>query len=312
MTTAGSRFVTCCVPALLCLLISLSSCEDPATTGSPALPPEETATDELFRVGAVVIREPDLLYHLKDRYEGHNDEPTRKRALEDLVRRAQFANEALEAGLRKDPVVSAEVRRLLETRLRESRLKALIAQAPEVSEQRLRAIYQSQIENFQSPETRKVAVLWLDSGPDPERVRRYRDRLTEARTFAIENKDIADHPGKGFSILGADYSEHSASRFRGGIVGWLGREGSLDPWSKAVANIAFSLETPGDISEVTARAEGVFLVRLVERKPAVTRSFESVAPTLKRAQESRTRENIRKKFEEDIISRQDVQWNTQP
>ena len=79
-----------------------------------------------------------------------------------------------------------------------------------------------------------------------------------------------------------------------------------------MADIAFSLETSGDISEVTARAEGVFLVRLVERKPAVTRSFESVAPTLKRAQESRTRENIRKKFEEDIISRQDVQWNTQP
>ena len=40
-------------------------------------------------------------------------------------------------------------------------------------------------------------------------------------------------------MLGADYSEHSASRFRGGLVGWMAREGNLDSWSKAVAAIAF-------------------------------------------------------------------------
>ncbi|MFP6895023.1 MAG: peptidylprolyl isomerase, partial [Roseibacillus sp.] len=62
----------------------------------------------------------------------------------------------------------------------------------------------------------------------------------------------------------------------------MGSQGNLDPWSKPVAAIAFTLGEKGEISEVTIRPEGVFLVRLVDLKPAVTRSFESVAATLKR------------------------------
>jgi hypothetical protein len=42
----------------------------------------------------------------------------------------------------------------------------------------------------------------------------------------------------------------------------------------------------------------------------VTRSFESVAASLKRAEQSRLRENIRQKFEEEILSRQGVEWTT--
>ena len=77
-----------------------------------------------------------------------------------------------------------------------------------------------------------------------------------------------------------------------------------------MASIAFSLEEKGEISEVTIHREGVFLVRLVDRKPGVTRSFESVAASLKRAEQSRLRENIRQKFEEEILSRQGVEWTT--
>jgi hypothetical protein len=44
----------------------------------------------------------------------------------------------------------------------------------------------------------------------------------------------------------------------------------------------------------------------------VTRSFESVAASLKRVEQARLREGIKKKFEEDILSRQDVQWTTKP
>jgi len=85
-------------------------------------------------------------------------------------------------------------------------------------------------------------------------------------------------------------------------------KGNLDPWTKAVSSIAFSLEGKGVISEVTTRKEGVFLVRLVDRKPGVTRSFESVSDNLKRAEQSRLRENIKKKFEEEVLSQQAVEW----
>ena len=295
-------------PVILCLLVTLSSCRDTGSTTESSTPPQEQRTDELFRVGSIVIHETDLTYHLKEHHGGRADEKTRQKALNDLVRRTQFAHEAIEAGLADDPALNAEMNRLLEIRLRESRLNTLLREAEEISEERLRELYEGQIDRFQSSETREVAVLWLDSGPDPDRVQRCRDRLGEARQFALENKDIAEHPEKGFSVLGADYSEHSASRFRGGLVGWVSLEGNLDPWTKAVSSIAFSLEGKGVISEVTTRKEGVFLVRLVDWKPGVTRSFESVAASLKRVEQARLREGIKKKFEEDILSRQGVQW----
>ncbi len=295
-------------PVILCLLVTLSSCRDTGSTTESSNPPPEQRTDELFRVGSIVIHETDLTYHLKEHHGGRADEKTRQKALNDLVRRTQFAHEAIEAGLADDPALNAEMNRLLEIRLRESRLNTLLREAEEISEERLRELYEGQIDRFQSSETREVAVLWLDSGPDPDRVQRCRDRLGEARQFALENKDIAEHPEKGFSVLGADYSEHSASRFRGGLVGWVSLEGNLDPWTKAVSSIAFSLEGKGVISEVTTRKEGVFLVRLVDWKPGVTRSFESVAASLKRVEQARLREGIKKKFEEDILSRQGVQW----
>ena len=308
MTGQGARASIRCASVTLCILAGLNSCKDAGNSIEPSPPPPEQRTDELFRVGSIVIHETDLAHHLGEHYRGRIDEKTRQIALDDLVRRAQFAQEAIEAGLADDPVVNAEVNRLLEARLRESKLNPLLKQPPEVSEERLRELYQAQIKRFQSSETRQVAVLWLDSGPDPDKARRCGDRLDEARKFALENKDIADHPEKGFSVLGADYSEHSASRFRGGLVGWLGSQGNLDPWSKAVAAIAFTLGEKGEISEVTIRPEGVFLVRLVDLKPAVTRSFESVAATLKRNEQARLRQELKAGFEEEILSRHPVKW----
>ena len=312
MTLAESATTILRAPVILCLLVTLSSCRDTGSTTESSTPPPEQRTDELFRVGSIVIHETDLTHHLKEHHGGRADEKTRQKALDDLVRRTQFAHEAIEAGLADDPALNAEMNRLLEIRLRESRLNTLLKAAEEIPEERLRELYQGQIDRFQSSETREVAVLWLDSGPDPDRVQRCRNRLGEARRFALGNKDIAEHPEKGFSVLSADYSEHSSSRFRGGLVGWMAREGNLDSWSKAVAKIAFTLTAKGEISEVISREEGVFLVRLIDYKPGVTRAFESVAASLKRAEQARLRENIRKKFEEDIISRQDVQWTTQP
>jgi hypothetical protein len=308
MTGPGARAGIRCASVILCILAGLSSCKDPGNSPELSAPPQEHETGELFRVGSVVIHETDLAYRLREHYGGRTDEKTRKTALNDLVRRAQFAQEAIDAGLADDPVLNAEVNRLLEARLRESKLNPLLKQPPEVSEEHLRKLYQAQIKRFQSPETRQVAVLWLDSGPDPDKARRYEERLDQARRFALENKDISDHPEKGFSVLGADYSEHSASRFRGGLVGWLGSQGNLDPWSKAVAAIAFTLGEKGEISEVTIRPEGVFLVRLVDRKSAVTRSFESVAATLKRNEQARLRQELKARFEEEILSRHPVKW----
>ena len=146
-------------------------------------------------------------------------------------------------------------------------------------------------------------MLWLNPGPDPARKHAYVEKLGQARDWLFNESDLADHPDKGFSVLGVDYSEHAASRFKGGVVGWFEPGGGADAWSRAVAEMVFSLEQDGEVSEVIERDEGIFLVRLMERKPAVTRSFESAKAQLEQQERARLRKQLEDEFEQAIEER---------
>ena len=103
------------------------------------------------------------------------------------------------------------------------------------------------------------------------------------------------------------YSEHQASRFKGGIVGWLESQGGMDSWTKAVAEIAFSLTKPGEVSEVKVRPEGIFLVRYMALKPAMLRSFESVASELERTERSRLKQQAETDYFKEMAAKYPVQ-----
>jgi len=263
----------------------------------------------LFRVGSITVYESDLKRELEERHAAPNDKEAKTKALDELVTRAQFAEAALAAKLDRDPAVRAQMAHALAARYKEQnllpRLKELSAPIPE---SRLRELYHAAEGRFRSGEKRQVAVLWLNPNGDPERTRQYQEKLTAAREWFSNHGDLKDHPDQGFSVLSVDYSEHAASRYKGGIVGWLEREGGMDAWSKAVAEIVFSLKEPGEVSAVITRSEGVFLVRYMALKPAVLRPFEAVSDELERAERQRLRAAAEAEFESGIKTNYSVQW----
>jgi len=182
------------------------------------------------------------------------------------------------------------------------------AASGEIPEERLQKIYQEQRERFQSEEKRQVAVLWLNPGADPERLARYQEKLRQAREWFTKDANLASRPEQGFSVLSVDYSEHAASRYKGGVVGWMQRAGGLDAWSKAVSEIAFSLGIPGEVSAVMTRPEGAFLVRYMALDPAVERSFDSVRGELEKFERQRIREKLEREFEGTIQAKYPVEY----
>ena len=155
--------------AAFAFVLAAASCKksEPAVTAPPAEDGEV-----LIRIGSIVIYQGDLDYHLKEKHDGRSDEAIREPALTELSERARFAQAALDADLDRDPLVRAEIARLLASRLREAELfpKLRAAAATPISEERLREIHDSQSARFASPEKRRVAVLWWNPGPDPARV----------------------------------------------------------------------------------------------------------------------------------------------
>ena len=290
-------------------VLMLASCDEKkevkATMPSP---PEADAV--LARVGDQAVRQSDLDIHLKDHHDGRKDPATQKIALEVLVERAQLAQAAMEEGLAHDPLVRAEYARLLATRYKEKHLNQQIADAgrQEIPEQKLREIYERNADQYISPEKRQVAALWLNHNGNPEREQAYKVKLQSAREWLMSHPEVKDHPELGFSVLSVDHSEHASSRFKGGILNWLQAEGGFDGFTKAVASIAFQLESAGQVSDVISVREGVFLVRLMDIKPAVRRSFDMVKAEIQQAEVRRLRSQLQQQFKENLTQKHPVNW----
>lgn len=289
-----------------CLLALVSCNRD--TRQQAANPSPAVAKRGLLRVGSVTITQEDLDLQLREKHAGRTDAETRQTALDELTERASLTQAAHDAGLENDPIARAEIARILISRLRETELtpKLQAIAAEPIPDSRLRGIYESRKEQFQSAQKRQVALLWLDPGQDPGRLAAYQEKLSQARTWFLANDDLRKNPDQGFSVLGVDYSEHAPTRFKQGILGWLDQSGGADPLAKAAAEIAFSLQKPGDVSDVISRPEGVFLVRFMAEKPAFTRPFESVSAELEQSERRRMRESVEADFVSAIKSRYPV------
>jgi hypothetical protein len=293
--------------ALLALFTFVTACNRKSADHEST--PASREEGALFRVGSIVVYEADLNRELAEKHAAPGDKAARTKALDELVTRAQIAEAALAANLDRDPDVRAQMARALATRFKEQnllpRLKELSVPIPEP---RLRELYKANEDRFRSGEKRQVAVLWLNPNGSPERGKQYEEKLAAAREWILKSGDLKDHPDQGFSVLSVDHSEHAASRYKGGVIGWLEREGGMDPWSKAVAEIVFSLKEPGEISPVMTRSEGVFLVRYIALKPAVLRPFEAVSGELERAERQRLRASAEVELESSIKAKHPVQW----
>ena len=285
---------------LLWALFALSACSPKQKEASkPAATPPAVST-ALVEVGSISVSQADLDHHLKEQQDGRRED-----ALEELGSRAQMVQAALDEGLQHEPEVRAELARVLINRLKEKHLfpQLKAAAESEIPESRLRELYAANPARYQSNAKREVAVLWLNPNGNPEREKQYVEKLSAAREWFFQNGDLKDRPEQGFSTLGIDYSEHQASRYKNGVVGWMESAGGMDAWSKAVAEILFSLPEPGAVSDVIARPEGVFLVRYMADQPANVRTFESVADELGRSEKQRLRQTIESEYKLGLSTR---------
>ena len=233
---------------------------------------------------------------------GPADSPqARTEALDRLVERATLAAAARQAGLERDPETAAQIESLLIARLQEVRLAPQLA-AVKVSDEEVRARYDAQRESaFTRPETVRVALLWFNTRGQQPLVDRYRPRLEQIRAEVIAGGDSFPVTN-GFGPAALGNTEHKPSRLIGGDLGWLELGPGSDPWHQTVLDLAAPLQNPGDLSEIVAGKDGLFLVRLIERRAAALRSFESVSAEIRKGLIEEQRKRLQEEFTHRIIS----------
>jgi len=254
----------------LTMAVALGSCSKDDTTKN----------DVLAEVDDLPITAATFEHWWKKNPPQSDSAESREALLEKLIDREALVQRARRAGLDQDPEVIEGIESLLIARLKELELQPEIA-AAEVSEADVRAVYEAdESEPFTLPARTHVAALWFDTRGQAPLAARYQPRLAQVRDGLLADPDAVP-PSAGFGPHSVRNSEHRASRYKGGDLGWI-QTGStnLDPFRKAVSEITASLTEPGEVSAVTVRPEGVFLVRLVERQGERVQAFAEVRESI--------------------------------
>ena len=237
--------------------------------------------------------------------------PMTKAMFEDNLRSGMMIDK-LRAALTDWMAVSdTEVER--EFRLRNERVRlqvvALTAEAfrnqVTVSDNDVAAYFDSHKETYRVGEQRKVRILLLDREQAEKRVvipvteaqRNYNNNINLYQTpeqirashilLNVAGKDEAVvrkqadailqqvKAGTDFAALAKKLSEDPGTRDNGGDLDYFSR-GRMVPEFEAAA---FALQ-PGQVSDVVRTQFGFHIIKLVDKRPAVTRTFEDVRPQI--------------------------------
>jgi hypothetical protein len=193
--------------------------------------------------------------------------------LERLIDREALISLALNRGVQRDPDLCRQYENLLIGTLRERVLTPRLAELA-VTDAEVQACYEQNQDRYRVAGSLRLAILRLQCRGTQQ---------AEAKTqlTAVREQLAAEStPTTGFGKLAIANSDHQASRYLGGDIGWL-RDRKGPPWLPAeVAAAAWQLTTPGQLSEVIVTEHAVFLLRLLELKDAGTRPLAEVAPAI--------------------------------
>ena len=131
-----------------------------------------------------------------------------------------------------------------------------------VAPQEIERYYNDNIQQFQTPEqVRASHILLKTDGKDDATVKKQAEDILK----------MAKAPGADFAALAKKYSEDEGSKDKGGDLDYFTRGRMVPEFEQA----AFSMQ-PGQISDLVKSQYGYHIIKVTDKKPAVTRPFDEV------------------------------------
>jgi hypothetical protein len=207
---------------------------------------------------------------------GQYQEPEQRRALLDaLTYQRALLLAARAEGMEEEPQVRRARDQILANHYLQSTLRQEQARIS-VSPDEIRAFHGRHAEHYSLPARRRIAMIHVavPAGAPEAAWEQARMRAAEALVKAQSGNGEVAH----FGQVAREYSSDSASRYRGGVIGWLA-EGQAERYryDPAMLEAAYALSEPGQFSPVIDGADGVYVVRLVELEPGRERGLEELS-----------------------------------
>jgi len=282
-----------------------------STAARAAAPPGAAGGDRVIaQVGSATITVADFEKEMaKGAAMGLYDKPEQRRALlEEMVNFRLLLAKAQQAGLDKDPDVVRVYQRMMVSKYQDRQFKAAV-ESVKVTDQEVNAFYQAHLAEYARPARFQGAIVYVGvskTATDEARTKA-RQRAEEALTAAkaLPPSETA------FGTVAKDYSEDQASRYRGGVIGWLiQHEGEHYRWDQKVIDAIFALQS-GQIGPIVETPGGYYLVRLASKEPAAPQPLERLSEGIRQRLLKQKRDAIEREIYQRLSSEVGVKVDAQ-
>jgi hypothetical protein len=223
------------------------------------------------RVKAAILRGGHNVYTLEGARAG----------LGDVVNFELLAAAAKKEGLEQDPVLAEQIRQLLVDRL-VARLVDEPLQQAEPTEAELRDYYERHAADFSQPALARGWMLTLlplsPPGTPPDAA-----AALEAAGGRAREALAKIEAGEKFEDVVARYSDDPGERVNRGASGWFVEAKANKRYADEAVRALFGLAKPGDVAGPIRSGRAVYLVKLQEKRPAVSTGLEQAKPQVARA-----------------------------
>lgn len=233
----------------------------------------EGKTEIVAKVGDYVITADEFKQEMMRRGGFYREKTDKKTILDDMIKEEVLFIKAEQLGLDKDPDVRRLYRNILVSKLREKQIRQQLDGMKPTKEE-LQSYYDKNVKRYTIPARVRLAQILMTTEPGmpDSQVAELKNKMEQCRKKALAGKES----GQGFGQLAADYSKDVYSRGRGGELGWF-EEGRGYPTIDPVAlSAGFALKTPGQISDIITTSKGLYLLKLMDRRPEQVIPFTSM------------------------------------
>ena len=247
-------------------------------TGSGRDAAPSAPADWLARVGGEYITRDEFIAEMQrrgGRRPGQYQSVDQRRLLlNEMIIRKSLVDAARREQFDRQPEVQRALDSVLINRYRQDRLQPL-RDGIRIDDAEVRRYYESNAERYSVPARKRVAMIQVElpeNAPEQRRdaaLARIEQALAEVAELDLQVPHFGD--------VARTHSDHRASRYRGGVIGWLS-EGTARPrFNETIVDAVSELETVGEISPVLRGDDGYYLVRLVQTEPRRERSLQELA-----------------------------------
>ncbi|KFE70046.1 peptidylprolyl isomerase [Hyalangium minutum] len=190
--------------------------------------------------------------------------------LDGMIQFEVLAQEAERRGLDKDAEVQQALRKLIVQRL----VKQVTEEMKPPSEAEVRQYYEEHRAEFVRPEQVRMSHIFLAAAAGDARRPQVK---AEALALLAKVRAPTGAPGQdGFEALARERSDDAASKAQGGDLGPRTAEELSQAWGTALAQAAFTLQSPQEVGPLVETERGFHLLKLTLRQAGLNNPLESV------------------------------------